>query len=117
MSRLSAFVLPLMAAATLAGPALATNMTNGAIEAQLIGKRIEANRLGADLIMLFDNDGLVRLTDPDGVSNGTWTLDDGTLCMTIVDGTAPGETCMTFISRGGGVYSTSSGISMTVVDR
>ena len=110
-------VLAALVALSVPAAAPASSMSDGAILSDLIGKRIEATYYGAPRTVLFDEAGLVRITDDDGVANGTWTLTNGNFCMTLVDGPNPGQSCMTFTAHGGGVYSSSTGLSLVVVTR
>ena len=97
--------------------AFATNLTSEQIEEQIIGKRMQAEYLGAPMTVLYDPSGDVQVTAPDMSGTGTWSMTEGSFCVNMTTGPNLGETCMTIEARGDGLYSTSNGMSLTVVSR
>ena len=102
---------------TLGTSAQSASLTPTEITDQIIGQRIQANYLGAPMTVLYDPAGEVQVTGADMSGTGTWRMTDTEICVNMLTGPNLGETCMTVTAQGGGIYSTSSGMSLTIASR
>lgn len=109
--RITSILLGLSVALAAASPSLASNLTGAQIEDQVIGKRFVAQYQGIESRVLYDPSGLVRISDSSLAGEGTWSLDNGSFCVTMTTGPLLGNTCVTITSNLNGGFSMSNGMT------
>ncbi len=100
------------AASTMA--AATTTLTKEQISQDIIGKTLDAKRMGLSVKILYQNDGSVTMKFPFMSGSGTWSYSDNGICMLLTSGPRKGRTCVTFEHLGGNKYRNSEGIYFTV---
>jgi hypothetical protein len=92
----------------------ATKLTKEQIASQIIGKTLNAKRMGIPVRILYAKDGKVQMKFPIFSGHGTWKYNGDGVCMNIVKGPRKGETCVTFEKIGENRYRNSEGIEFTI---
>ncbi len=108
LSALAYAVLP--ASFSLAGDILSQKQ----IAKEIIGKPLNATRMGMSVKIVYKEDGTVKMKFPVFSGAGTWKYDGNGVCMLITSGPKKGKTCVTFEHLGGNKYRNSEGIEFTV---
>ncbi len=96
------------------GTALAANLTKDQISSQIIGKTLNAKRMGMRVIIHYNKDGSVSMKAPLFTGTGSWVYQDDGICMDLKTGPRRGKTCVTFEQLGDNKYKNSEGIEFTV---
>ncbi len=97
---------------TMAGPT--TTLTKEQISGEIIGKTLDAKRMGLSVTISYKNDGSLTMKFPIMSGSGTWSYNGNGICMLLTNGPRKGRTCVTFEHLGGNKYRNSEGIYFTV---
>ncbi len=89
-------------------------LTREQIAQQIIGKTLNAKRLGMSVRIFYKSDGTVTMKFPLMSGAGTWVYHGDGVCMTLTSGPKRGKTCVTFEYLGGTRYRNSEGIEFDV---
>ena len=111
--RITSLLLGLSLAAAAALPSLANTLTSAQIEEQFVGKRFIATYQGIESRVLYGPAGNVRVTGSSLAGEGTWSLSDGSFCVTMTSGPLLGNSCVTISSRLDGGFAMSNGMTFT----
>jgi hypothetical protein len=84
------------------------------ISKKIIGKTLDAKRMGISVKILYKTDGTVKMKFPIFSGAGTWKYNGDGICMLITSGPKKGKTCVTFEHLGGNKYRNSEGIEFTI---
>ncbi len=98
-------------------PALSAStdtLTKEQIAQQIIGKTLNARRMGLSVRIFYNSNGTVTMKFPLMSGAGTWAYQGDGLCMTLTSGPKRGKTCVTFEYLGGTRYRNSQGIEFDV---
>ncbi len=95
------------------GTALAANMTKDQISTQIIGKTINAKRMGMAVTIHYRTDGSVSMKSLIFSGAGNWVYNGDGICMDLKSGPRRGNTCLTFEHLGGHKYKNSEGVEFT----
>lgn len=109
--RIKSILLGLAAAIATTSPVLASNMTDAQIEDKFIGMRLVSYQQGIESMVLYDEDGFVRISGSSLAGEGTWTVTDGSFCTNMTSGPLLGQSCMTIQSRLDGGFAMSNGVT------
>ncbi len=90
--------------------ALAANLTKDQISSQIIGKTLNAKRMGMSVTIHYKSDGSVSVKFSVFSTAGRWVYNDDGICMDLESGPRKGKTCVTFEHLGGNKYKNSEGI-------
>ncbi len=93
---------------------LAANMTKDQIATQIVGKTLNAKRMGMSVTIHYNTDGSVSMKFPIFSGSGSWVYKDDGICMDLKSGPKKGKTCVTFEHLGGNKYKNSEGIEFTI---
>ena len=92
----------------------AGNLSQEQIAKEIIGKTLDAKRMGMSVKILYKADGTVKMKFPIFSGAGTWKYEGDGLCMLITSGPKTGKTCVTFEYLGNNKYRNSEGIEFTI---
>ncbi len=95
-------------------PASSATLTKERIAKEIIGKTLNARRMGMPVRIFYRKDGTLSMKFAFISGEGTWKYSGDGICMNIVKGPRQGETCVTFQHLGGDKYRNSEGIEFTV---
>ncbi len=94
--------------------AVAAPLTKDQISQEIIGKPLDAKRMGMPVRILYKKDGTVTMKFAILSGGGTWAYSSNGICMNLTSGPRRGETCVTFEHLKGNIYRNSEGINFTV---
>ena len=100
------------AVSTMAGPTM--TLTKERISSEIIGKTLDAKRLGLPVRILYKRDQSVTMKFAIMSGAGTWSYSHNGICMLLTSGPRKGKTCVTFEHLGDNRYRNSEGIIFTV---
>ncbi|MCF6198562.1 MAG: hypothetical protein L3J67_04050 [Hyphomicrobiaceae bacterium] len=84
------------------------------IATEIIGKTLNAKRMGMSVKIFYKKDGTVKMHFPIFSGAGTWKYKGDGICMMLTSGPKKGKTCLTFEHLGGNKYRNSEGIEFTI---
>lgn len=82
------------------------------IKRQIIGHGFEGRKGIIAVTLHYGKDGTVTMRTPFGAGEGSWTLSDNQLCVTLPSGPRKGSECLTFTSQAEGEYRASNGLRL-----
>ena len=94
--------------------ASAATLTKEQISKEIIGKTLNAKRMGLPVRILYKTDRTVTMKFAIMSGSGTWSYNIDGICMIIEKGPRRGKNCVSFEHLGGNKYRNSEGINFTV---
>lgn len=95
----------------------ATTLNQDQIAQEIIGKTLNAKRMGLAVRIVYKADGTVAVVFPLISGSGTWSFDGDAICMNLDSGPRRGKTCVTFEKLDGNKFRNSEGVILTVEDQ
>ncbi len=97
-----------------ASSAVTAPLTQKQIQSQIVGKNLQAKRMGMTVHILYKTNGSVTMKMPITSGSGTWQFKGNQICMNLKKGPRRGVTCVTFEHIKGNKFRNSQGIEFTV---